>query len=1403
MIRTHIPSPPLARLAAAGLALVGVLAAALPAGAALTDLSQAPLASSASTVVKPNVSFVLDASGSMAWTHAPDEAQPFFDNVGYKSSQCNSIYYRPDILYVAPKHSDGTDFPNASFTGAWNDGYNTANGTTNLSTSFFAYTSLTSNGAGTDTAQPAYYYVYKGSAPVNFQNTSSQFYQECSANESPTPSAKITFSGSNSTSVNSITVNGVNIMAASTAASTSSTTLASLTAAQINASGFSATASGSSVTIVGPVSVAGVVPVITTTPPLPTSTVTFSGTSSTITTGITVNGTQIMSGATAATTSSSTMATNVASKITLSSFSAAASGSAVTITGPASASGFTPLVTTSAGSSTATITVSGNSTTQVTGITVNGTQIMSGSASSSNKSNTVASNVAAKITINGYAASSSGSVITITGPATAVGFNPIVTSSGSMTFSTTAFAASGGAMTASATTFTRSAAMSVTIQAFSPFEKVIVSATSGPGGTDERQNFANWFSYYRTRILMMKSGAGRAFASIGSSYRVGFMTIQTTPSSSTSDPNYLAINDFDQTQKNTFYTKFYAEVPNNATPLKKALSTAGLNIAGKLGPDPVQYSCQQNFIILTTDGYWNAGSANGVQLNGSTAVGNQDNNPTATPRPMYDGGLTNSVNTLADVAAYYYNTDLRTTACNSGPSGADVCQNNVPTSTQDPASWQHVTLFTLGLGVNGQLQFASDYLTGGSADFNAITSGAKDWPSPTGDTLTTIDDLWHAAVNGHGEYFSAKNPDLLVSGLRTALAGVSAREAAGAAAATSNLEPVAGDNAAFVANFRTVKWDGDVQSRPIDLSTGAISNTVTWSAQAQLDAQVNAASDSRTIFTFLSGQQVSFTPGSFSSAQKAAWFTPTTAPALSQSSGWTAVQSAAATPDTLINYLRGQFGFEERSPANTTLLYRTREHVLGDIIDGKPVFAKAPPFNYTDPGYSAFKTAVSGRQGVVYVAANDGMLHAFNSDTGSELWAYVPSFVLPNLKALADDNYPNAHQYYVDGSPIVSDIFTGSSWKTILVGGLNGGGKGYYALDVTDPSTPVVLWEYSDTNLGFTFGDPVIGKLTDGTWVVVFGSGYNNTPTATNTSADGVGRLYVLDASTGALKFTISTGVGTAASPAGLAKVSSWVDNGLIDNTIARVYGGDLLGNLWRFDVDDIIAPTGKEATKLAFFQVGTSFQPITTTPELGTLNNRPIVYVGTGRYLGVSDVNDTSQQSLYAIVDQMNATGIGNARTETSCPLVQQSLTIINSTTRSTSTLPVDFASKCGWFIDFNPANASPGERVNIDPKLQLGILAVATNIPQNSVCTVGGSSFLYFFDYSTGTFVATSSGQVAGQMIGNSIAVGLNTYRLPDGRVVTTVTKADATYPGFGNPPSTNLVNAGKRVMYRELLN
>src|SRR5215471_20840387 len=175
------------------------LVAALVAGAlpgvglaALIDLSPTPLSSSSSNLVKPNVNFVLDASGSMNWSHAPDESQPLIQQVGYKSAQCNSIYYQPTIIYPPARKADGTSYANSNFTSAWTDGI-AGTGNVNLGTSFYAYdnttgadTGLNAPAGGPDPSQPAYYYVYYGdqsASGTNFQNTNSQFYDECNAPE--------------------------------------------------------------------------------------------------------------------------------------------------------------------------------------------------------------------------------------------------------------------------------------------------------------------------------------------------------------------------------------------------------------------------------------------------------------------------------------------------------------------------------------------------------------------------------------------------------------------------------------------------------------------------------------------------------------------------------------------------------------------------------------------------------------------------------------------------------------------------------------------------------------------------------------------------------------------------------------------------------------------------------------------------------------------------------------------------------------------------------------------------------------------------------------------------------------------------------------------------------------------
>ena len=149
----------------------------------------------------------------------------------------------------------------------------------------------------------------------------------------------------------------------------------------------------------------------------------------------------------------------------------------------------------------------------------------------------------------------------------------------------------------------------------------------------------------------------------------------------------------------------------------------------------------------------------------------------------------------------------------------------------------------------------------------------------------------------------------------------------------------------------------------------------------------------------------------------------------------------------------------------------------------------------------------------------------------------------------------------------------------IFVGGLGAAGREFYALDITDPANPSALWRFnadSDGDLGYAQGRPLVTKRRDGRWVVVLTSGYNNIQ-----PGSGKGFLFVLDAYTGELLNKIGTGKGSVDQPSGLTQVNGWVES-VLDNTTTRIYGGDLLGNVWRFDIDDLYPPAGRDAVLLA-----------------------------------------------------------------------------------------------------------------------------------------------------------------------------------------------------------------------------
>ncbi|MCC2632808.1 MAG: pilus assembly protein PilY [Ramlibacter sp.] len=793
---------------------------------------------------------------------------------------------------------------------------------------------------------------------------------------------------------------------------------------------------------------------------------------------------------------------------------------------------------------------------------------------------------------------------------------------------------------------------------------------------------------------------------------------------------------------------------------------------------------------------------NGSAASTVATVNSVEGPHTSTTATTTNGGTSN---TLADVAMYYYQTDLRDSGLGNctGALGTSVCANNVSGNVNDAAhsygdqaTWQHMTTFTLGLGANGFLKYDPNYLTQLSGDFFDITNSSKDWSTPTvsssGGGPENIDDLWHAAVNGRGQYFSAGDPTSLANSLNSALDSIKAVTGAASAASTSSLQPVAGDNDIYVAQFTTQKWVGDVLSFRIDPGNGTISTTPTWSAKARLDTQTAA---SRTIYYRNPGggsDLRTFTAanlatdgyiGSFQDFCTKAGADGGSAPAQCVDLN-TDDTTSANTAANLVNYIRGD---------RTMDFYRQRDNLLGDIINASPLFVGKPGFKYTENGYQSFVTANATRTAVVLAAANDGMLHAFDRITGNELWAYIPSFVMPNLYKLADRGYANNHSYFVDGSPQMGDIYVGGAWKTIVVGGLNAGGRGYYALDVTDPANPKQMWEFRNDNLGLSFGNPIITKRQDGTWVVVFASGYNNV-----SPGDGNGHLFVLDANTGALITTVdtftsgTTPAGDTTTPSGLSKINSWVDSELV-NQSKRFYGGDLLGNVWRFDLDGHVAPNNAALLLAQLTSTDGTPQPVTSKVSLAEVSHNgsryPVVFVATGKYLGTTDLSDARVQSIYAMKDPLVNASYGVVRTNSN--FVAQTITT-SGTTRTSSNNAVDWLTKAGWRADL-PA----GERVSVNPQLALETLFVGSNLPSNDSCTVGGQSFLYEFNIGTGGSTST--------YVGNVMIQGLTLVQLTTGSaagsVVSIITRSDGTLQSLVGSPTTS-TNTLKRTSWRELV-
>jgi type IV pilus assembly protein PilY1 len=553
----------------------------------------------------------------------------------------------------------------------------------------------------------------------------------------------------------------------------------------------------------------------------------------------------------------------------------------------------------------------------------------------------------------------------------------------------------------------------------------------------------------------------------------------------------------------------------------------------------------------------------------------------------------------------------------------------------------------------------------------------------------------------------------------------------------------------YQARFNTADWSGSLAAYAVD-ADAAIAATPTWDAGLVLNTQAWDAG--RNIITFNDAAAVrdgvAFRWASISgNLQTALNKNPSTG-------------LADAKGPSRLNYLRGDPTFEVSFGATR---FRSRPTTkLGDIINSDPMFVGTPNAVILDPSYATFRATagIGDRTAMVYTAANDGMLHGFDANTGVEKIAYIPSKTFANLNKLTMPGY--SHMFFVDGSPEVTDAQVSGSWKTVLVGGLGRGGQGLYALDVTKPSTfteanaaNLVLWEFNDTDdpdLGYVYGKPLIRKMANGKWAAIVSGGYNNSESDGTPSTTGHAYLFIifLDGPSGPNRTWVSgtdyikidTGQGTVGTPNGLA--DPFAADTDIDFKINYVYAGDLLGNLWKFDLSSTTpANWTAAANRVVLFQAKDALnnpQPITAAAE-GTLHPTGTGYIiafGTGKYLENTDVSTTSVQTFYGIWDKDDSIGNISAQTVVAGrnQLLQQAasnVTVGSSVYRVVSANAATWTGAGyhrGWYMDL----PSSGERSVFRPLILGGRLIYTTMIPSTAACSLGGTSFLMIVDPNTG---------------------------------------------------------------------
>lgn len=779
----------------------------------------------------------------------------------------------------------------------------------------------------------------------------------------------------------------------------------------------------------------------------------------------------------------------------------------------------------------------------------------------------------------------------------------------------------------------------------------------------------------------------------------------------------------------------------------------GFPVVGEWG-DPIAYSCQKNFILGIGD--------NNTHYDSNTG-GNAGFTNSSGTRPLPNAVKNDKFNesskwTLSVEKAEGGAVENRKRVWGSTPGSEFIAGlaygSHVNDIRSDLVGKQTIETYWMDVMENQKALDRNPYWLAAKYGGFKVPEGFDVEATPT------LNDSWWTsgeAINMNGtsrkrpnNYFLAGNAGQMVEGLTSAFNSIAASVNAFTTAVTpsSNVISSAGTTS-YSASYGSEFWSGAVKASTLSFSSAGSALTDIWTTDTTMASQLTGSGwdTGRVVITWnkdhvKGARGVPFRTSSISTSMKSA------------------LDTSYVSGDDSVNYLNYLRGDKSNELATTTgtHVYRTRSSPLGDVVNSKLILSAAPNMRYAEAfnkGYAAFKRDKAARTPLLLFGANDGMLHAINGATtgenaGKEAFAYIPSHMFygpdgstntqantDGLAALGKPAYE--HRFYVDATPKVFDLdFTKTQgmsvgspdWRTMVVGGLGKGGKGFYALDITDPGSMTteagaaakVLWEISNAttgfeNLGYSFGVPVMVKTVKYGWTLILTSGYNN--------ANGQGYLFLINPRNGELLETIGTGV---AAP-GLSQASAFTKN-YMDGIADAVYVGDLNGKIWRFD---LTKTSGSYDAPAVLFQTASpdnGAQPITVAPlaEIHPQTRERIVMFGTGQLLDGQDVSLVKRQSFYAFTDGSN----NQFAAAPTSALTRSNLTAVDSLTTAV-TIPKDSR---GWYHDLGREN-NVAWRITITPSVAQGVALFTATLTSGDACSPAGKGRVYGVDYAAGATV------------------------------------------------------------------